>query len=46
MLTLQDMAEGEDQTENIMDIMEEENTNTVLETKHVKFRRVSMPTHQ
>jgi hypothetical protein len=46
MLTLQDMAEGGDQIENIMDIMEEENTNTLLETKEEKFWRVLMPTHQ
>lgn len=41
------MAEGDDQTENIMDIMEEENTNTVLETKHETTSwRVSVPAHQ
>lgn len=40
------MAEGDDQIENIMDIMEEESTNTLLETKHEKFWTVSMPAHQ
>lgn len=40
------MAEGDDQRENIMIIMEEEKTNIVLETKHEKFWIVSMPAHQ
>jgi gamma-glutamylcysteine synthetase len=40
------MAEGDDQIENIMDVMKEENTNTTLEIKGEKFWRVSMPAHQ
>jgi hypothetical protein len=45
MFTVQDMVEGVVQTENIMDIMEE-NTNILLETKHERFSRQLIPVCQ